>query len=278
MLTSPGNESFELLPPTPDQDETVAVARFSTVDAARVWRHSEENQALTDQAKPLVEGGLLMQLTGKAAIEYYVQHSATEVIITQIKPGSEEAYRAFAARIQRVQERFPGYIGSFVQPPHHKETGWTTILRFDSVGHLNAWMTSPQRAALLKESEDLIHGFEAQRVDTSFPGWVPADPATGRPPSIWKTATLVLLTLFPVVMLELKFLNPHLRELPPALATFIGNGISVALTTWPLMPLAIRLFRPWLFPEGQPPALVRMMPLVLVCSYAIEIALLWRLL
>jgi hypothetical protein len=278
MLESPGSESFELLPPTPDQDETAAVARFSTVDASRVWRHSEENQALIDEAKPLVEGGLLMQLTGKAAIEYYVQHSATEVIITQIKPGSEEKYRAFAVRIQKAQERFPGYVGSFVQPPHHKEMGWTTVLRFDSVGHLNAWMQSPQRAALLKESENLIEGFEAQRVDTSFPGWVPADPATGRPPSIWKTAALVLLTLFPVVMLELKFLNPHLHGLPPALATFIGNGISVALTTWPLMPLAIRAFKPWLFPEGQPPTLVRAMPLVLLLCYAVEIAALWRLL
>jgi uncharacterized protein len=278
MLQSPGSESFEFLAPTQDQEEAAAVARFSTVDALRVWRHSEENQALIDEAKPLVDGGVLIQLSGKAAIEYYVQHSATEVIITRIKPGSEEAYRAFFARIQKAQESFAGYLGSFVQPPQHNEKGWTTVLRFDSVDHLNAWMSSPQRAALLKESVDLIEGFEAQRVDTSFPGWVPADPVTGKPPSIWKTATLVLLTLFPVVMLELKFLNPQLHGLPPALATFIGNAISVGLTTWPLMPLAIRAFRPWLFPEGQPRALVRAMPFVLLCSYAIEIAVLWRLL
>jgi antibiotic biosynthesis monooxygenase (ABM) superfamily enzyme len=278
MLASPGAESFEFLPPTPDQEEAVAVARFSSVDAVRVWRHSEANQALMEEARPLVEGGLLMQLTGKAAMEYYVQHSATEVIITQIKPGSETAYRAFAQRIQKVQETFPGYLGSFVQPPHHKETGWTTVLRFDSVRHLNAWMTSAQRADLLKESQDLVHGFQAQRVDTSFPGWVPANPVTGKPPNLWKTAALVLLTLFPVVMIELKFLNPHLRGLPPSVATFIGNAISVLLTTWPLMPLAIRAFRPWLFPEDQPPALVAAMPVILLGCYAIEIAVFWRLL
>jgi antibiotic biosynthesis monooxygenase (ABM) superfamily enzyme len=86
-----------------------------------------------------------------------------------------------------------------------------------------------------------------------------------------------LLTLFPVVMLEIKFLNPHLRSWPPALATFTGNAISVLLTTWPLMPLAIRAFRPWLFPEGQPRALVLAMPLLLPLCYAIEIAVLWRL-
>ncbi len=112
-----GSESFEFLPPTPDQEEAVAVARFATVDAVRVWRHSEANQALIEEARPLVEGGLLMQLTGKAAMEYYVQHSATEVIITQIKPGSETAYRAFAERIQKVQETFPvTSVRSFSRP------------------------------------------------------------------------------------------------------------------------------------------------------------------
>ena len=280
MLQSPGATSFEYVPPSPDQEEAVAVARFTTVDAMRVWRHSSSNAALIDEAKPMVDGGIVMLLTGKAALEYFAQNSATEVIITQIKPGSEAAYRAFADRIQRVQERFPGYLGSFVQPPHHKETGWTTVLRFDAVRNLNAWLSSPQRAQLLKESEPLIEGFQAQRVDTSFPGWVPADPATGRSPSIWKTAALVLLTLFPVVMLELKFLNPVLRAagFPPALGTFTGNAISVLLTTWPLMPLAIRAFGPWLFPEGRSPTLVAAMPLILILCYAIEIALLWRLL
>ncbi len=70
----------------------------------------------------------------------------------------------------------------------------------------------------------------------------------------------------------------HLHGLPPAIATFIGNGISVALTSWPLMPLAIRAFRPWLFPEGQATTLVRAMPLLLLLCYAVEIASLWRLL
>jgi len=279
MLQSPGAESFEYIAPTPDQEEAVAVARFASIDGLRTWRTSEANKALIAEGEPLVQGGLLMQLTGKAAIEYYVQHSATEVIITQIKPGREEAYRAFADRIQKIQETLPGYMGSFVQPPHHKETGWTTVLRFDSEENLDAWMTSPQRAALLKDSEDLIQGFEAQRVDTSFPGWVPRDPVTGKPPNMWKTASLVLLTLFPVVMLELKFLNPHLTGLrSPALATFIGNAISVSLTTWPLMPLAIRAFRPWLFPENQPTWRVQTSPLFLIACYAIEIAVLWRLL
>jgi hypothetical protein len=59
---------------------------------------------------------------------------------------------------------------------------------------------------------------------------------------------------------------------------FTGNAISVALTTWPLMPLAIRGFRPWLFPENHPRGLVVAMPFILICCYAVELLALWRLL
>lgn len=280
LLRSPGAESFEVIPQTPDQDEVVGIARFATVDALRVWRHSETNRDLIEEVREHVEGGVVMQLAGQSAAEYYVQHSATEVIITRIKPGKENEYRAFADRIQRMQQSFPGYIGSFVQPPHHNETGWTTVLRFQAQRDLDRWLNSSERKSLLKEAEDLIEGFEAQRIDTSFPGWVPADPATGKPPNMWKTAGLVLLGLFPVVMFELRFLNPLLRAaaVPPALGTFIGNAISVALTTWPLMPIAIRLFHAWLYPEKQPKWLVLTSPAVLVACYVLEIAILWRLL
>ena len=97
-------------------------------------------------------------------------------------------------------------------------------MRFDSKANLEGWLKSDARAALVQESEELVQGFHAQRIDTSFPGWVPTDPATGKPPSKWKTACLILLTLFPLVMLEIRFLNPHLQSLNPAVGTFIGNA------------------------------------------------------
>ncbi|MDQ2681068.1 MAG: hypothetical protein M3Y21_08615 [Candidatus Eremiobacteraeota bacterium] len=278
VLASPGATSFEFWPPGPGQSEAVGLMRFSSVDALTLWRESATNRALVEEGAPLVVGGVIMQLAGQAAIEYSIQHSATEVIITQIKPGKEAAYRAFADRIQKAQEAFAGYLGSFVEPPHQNETGWTAVLRFDTAANLDLWLKSDVRAELLKESQDLIKGFHAQRVDTSFPGWVPRDPSTGKPPSIWKTAALVLLTLFPVVMLELRFLSPYLQGFNRAHATFIGNAISVLITTWPLMPLAVRAFHPWLFPKDHPRTTTAVGWVVILLCYAIEVVVFWRLL
>jgi uncharacterized protein len=191
-----------------------------------------------------------------------------EVIVTRIKPGSEEAYRAVADRFARAQAAFPGYLGASTQAPQQPGDAWSTIISFDSVEHLESWLESPQRAALIAESDALTDGFTRHRIDTSFPGWVTADAAGGEAPNMWKTAALVLLTLFPVVMLEEKFLYPVLAKLNPSLGTFIGNVVSVALTTWPLMPLAIwGLYR-----------LRRAFVVVVLAAYALEIALLWRLL
>lgn len=279
VLASAGAVSVEFWPPAPpDQLESVAITRFASVDALRKWRRGNRNSELIDEAAPLAEGGLVMQLVGQAAVDYTVRHGVTMVMVTDIKPGKEAAYRAWADRIQKLQATFPGYVGSFVQPPQHKETGWTTVLRFDSAANLEGWLKSDVRAAMVKESEQLVDDFHAQRVDTSFPGWVANNPVTGKPPNLWKTACLILLTLFPVVMLELRFLNPQLETLNPAVRTFIGNALSVTLTTWPLMPLAIFGFGAWLFPENKPRWLVLTMPIVLVLCYAIEIALLWHLL
>jgi antibiotic biosynthesis monooxygenase (ABM) superfamily enzyme len=271
--------SVELWPAAPpDQQEVVAVARFGSLDTLRQWRRGETNRQLIEEASPLVEGGLVMQLVGQAAVEYAVTHGASMLIVTQIKPGREAAYRAWANRIQKLQASFPGFLGSFVQPPRDGEVDWTTILRFDSAANLDRWLKSDERAAMVKDSEELVGGFLAQRVDTSFPGWTPNDPATGAQPSMWKTACLVLLTLFPVIMLELRFLNPHLKSLNPAVSTFIGNIISVGLTTWPLMPLAIVGFHAWLYPEGYPRWVAWGMPLALLLAYLLEIALFWNLL
>ncbi len=83
-----GAESVEFWPPAPpDQLEWVAVARFTSVDALRKWRRGDENRQARREVMPLVEGGMVMQLVGQAAVDYSVKHGVTMVMVTEIKPG-----------------------------------------------------------------------------------------------------------------------------------------------------------------------------------------------
>ena len=141
-------------------------------------------------------------LAEKSSIEVEVKETESdggvvEVIITQVKPGKEAAYREWETKIQQAQSKFPGYRGSYVQPPVAGELGWTTLMRFDTTEQLDRWLKSPERAALVKEAESLVDYAHLQQMGTSFPGWFPTDPKTGKGPPNWKAAMLVLLGLFP---------------------------------------------------------------------------------
>jgi hypothetical protein len=90
---------------------------------------------------------------------------------------------------------------------------------------------------------------------------------------------LVVLVLFPIVMMELRFLSPLLSGLHLAVSTFIGIVISVVLIAWPFMPLAISALNWWVLPAQESPRWINLTGIaLLVALYAIEIAAFWHLL
>jgi uncharacterized protein len=248
--------------------------RFRDAEHLDRWRNSKAWHNLLQEAQPL--------LAEKSSIEIEVKDAGpdggvVEVIITQVKPGKEAAYREWETRIQQAQSKFPGYRGSYVQPPVAGELGWTTLMRFDTAEQLDRWLKSPERAALVKEAEPLVDYAHLQQMGTSFPGWFPTDPKTGQGPPNWKAAMLVLLGLFPIVMLESFFVMPRLASLNFSLALFIGNAISVALTTWLTMPVFIKALDWWLFPKPDAPKSVHWKGTLLVCAfYALSVAIFWK--
>lgn len=107
-------------------------------------------------------------------------------------------------------------------------------------------------------------------------GWFSSVSKGAEAPPDWKQGMIVLLVLFPIVMLEMKFLSPLTVGLNPSLAMFIGNAISVGLVTWPTVPIVINLLRWWLMPDPKRRWKINVLgTLFVMCLYAIEIALFW---
>src|ERR1051325_921129 len=84
--------------------------RFAGSDHLEAWRKSETWQRLLTDAAPLI--------AEKSSIAVEVKQSdaddgVVEVIITQVKPGKEAAYREWETRIQQAQSKFPGYRGAY---------------------------------------------------------------------------------------------------------------------------------------------------------------------
>jgi len=88
---------------------------------------------------------------------------------------------------------------------------------------------------------------------------------------------LVLLGLFPIVMLEGFFVMPRLKSLNFSLALFIGNSISVALTTYLTMPWFVKTLNWWLFPKPDAPKSVHWKGTLLIFAfYALSVAIFWK--
>jgi uncharacterized protein len=274
----PGFISSDIMPPGEHSDAWTIVLNFKSHDLLTDWQQSKERGALIAELLPLLRGGDIGEAMQKETSQATQPGTnVTQVILSKIRPGMEDAYRAWAARIQQAQSLYPGYRGMYLQPPKSTDGHWTTLLRYDTAAHLEAWMAAPERAELLEESKAFIEKEELMRLATSFPGWVPINPLTGKGPPDWKTALLILLGLYPIVVIELRFLNPLLGGLNSSLATFIGNAISVAGTTFITMPLFVRAFGWWLFVDKNSPKLTTPAGLaILTALFAAEVAFFWR--
>lgn len=245
LMPAAGFRALETInPQPPHQHEWLNIIEFDTEEALTAWMDSPARAALLEKSAPLLESRLI-SLRGAAGRSVAMAESITEVIVTRLVPGREDAYRAWAARIQQAYSQFPGFQG-FNTKRQENGHSWTSLIRFDTEAHLDAWLTSSTRAALLKEAESFIAEVQLHRIEPSFPGWVGTD-STGQPPPRWKTTMLVLLSLYPVANFDFFVLSPLLPGLPFGLHYFIPYAIGVILISYLVMPFFVRLFSPWLY-------------------------------
>ena len=268
---APGFVSLEIIPAFAGSVEWRIIQRFQTSNFLERWQNLPvRRQSLLD-LNP-IRGGAEGDVLDEIAPDFHSLSCVTEVITTEIEPGCEESFQSWAEGVQAAQAQFPGYMGTLIQAPISAEIPyWTTLVRYSAPEQLEAWLASPERKALLERSDPLVSRWKSQRLANPFGGWFPTKPDQP-PPAAWKQTSLVLLVLFPVVMLEIRFLSPLLTHAPMAIATFIGNAVSVSLVSWPLMKFAIALLGWWLTPDPKNRQRAELLGISTIAAlYAVEI-------
>lgn len=274
----PGFISLEILNPKENQGEQwIIIQKFSNSEWFKNWTHSKERQALIEELNEIIPGKSFRVEEDESNTTHFTD-GVTEVFVTQVAPGMEAAYREWGAKINRIEARYPGFRGVYLQAPTaSNQTTWITLLQFDSQDHLDQWLVSEERKNILQEASVFVSSCESHRVISPYAGWFSSIGNQNTPPSVWKQTMVVLLVLFPVVMLERKFLQLESNGFNASFATFISNTISVSLIAWPLMPIAIRYLHWWLTPKKNEEKRARVLGTGFVfLLYLIEIALFWN--
>ena len=85
--------------------------------------------------------------------------SPTVVVARRVLPDHEDEFRVWDSRIRKAASEHPGFVASEVQPPNPSHPGeWVTVYSFDTASHLDTWLGSSARAALMEEVDPLLDG------------------------------------------------------------------------------------------------------------------------
>lgn len=182
----------------------------------------------------------------------------TLVIKHRVKAGFEVPYEAWLRNIVSIAGQQEGHLG--VDVIRGKSAGldlYTCVLRFCSTESMQRWLDSPQRLGLVNEATPMLADGDQTEVNPVNEFWfAPQADAASPPPPRWKQAVVTLLVILPHTLLvpliwgPLLQLNTFLSNY--VVATFLITLTIVVSVVYLFMPMATRLFAPWLSSSTQP--------------------------
>lgn len=256
----------EISRPTSLQPDWVVVYRFDSIAHLQAWINSATRQRFLDRGRKYLDGPATQQVVSGGT--QTPDPLVTVVVTHRVHPDHVEAFLAWQRRMDEEESTFEGFRGTeLFRPIEGLQDEWTTLYRFDSAEHLDAWLTSDKRKEVLAEGEK-FHDFRMRTIDNSFGSWF-AFEENGReapPPSETKTSVAVWVGLYPTVVLLTLALSP--AHLPLWLNLLIGNLLSSFIMSFLTMPFYVNpLLRRWLRPRPDaPPARTNLVGLGLVAA------------
>jgi antibiotic biosynthesis monooxygenase (ABM) superfamily enzyme len=169
-------------------------------------------------------------------------------ITRRVRPGCEaefqEALRTF------LQDSFAhaSVLGAtmIVPPPGSPSRDFGILRTFRDAGERDAFYASPIYRTWEERARQLTEGDPERRELHGLEAWF-RSPA--RPPARWKMATVTFAGVYPLTSVLPDLFGAWLPSWHPLLVNIVVTGLIVALLTWAIMPLLIRLFARWLHQE-----------------------------
>ncbi len=230
------------------------VYRFDSVAHLQAWINSGTRQTYLDVGARYFDGPATQQVvsSGTRSLDPLV----TVVVTHRVAPNQVDAFLDWQHRLVEEESKFEGFRGTeLFRPIEGLQEEWTTLYRYDSAEHLDAWLTSPQRQRILAEGEK-FSDFALHTIDNSFGSWF-AFEGNGRqaapPPSETRTSLAIWVGLYPTVVLLTLALSP--LHMPLWIGLLVGNLLSSLIMSFLTMPYYVNpLLGRWLRPPPDEPA------------------------
>jgi len=171
---------------------------------------------------------------------------ATRVFRRRVHAGSEERYEDWLTGISQTAAGSPGSQGTTILRPAERGSEYVAIMQFENTESLEAWLGSADRERWMSRLGAVDICQEDVATLTGMERWLTQLPGPGAPPPRYKSAALVLLGLYPLVLALDVVLGPLLSNLPGPVGLLISLLVSVAIMVWSVLPWLTRVFHGWL--------------------------------
>ncbi|MEM7518401.1 MAG: antibiotic biosynthesis monooxygenase [Planctomycetota bacterium] len=172
----------------------------------------------------------------------------TSVFKRSVRDGSEARYEDWLTGIAQAAARSSGSQGTTILQPTKGGSEYVAITQFETAERLEAWLSSAEREGWMSKLRDIDVCREHVSTLAGMERWFTNSPSERALPPRYKTAVLVLLGLYPLVLLLDVLLGPLLSGLPRPVGLLISLLISVSIMVGGVLPLLTRMFRGWLHP------------------------------
>lgn len=227
-------------------DWAIAVS-FESENSLHEWLDGTTWKALVRRG---ADRGLLPLCADLVIVGGAVLPTGVGIVASKVSDGMEDDFQAAHGRLTMAASKFSGYEGTAVFAPGASGE-WMSLIRFRTESQLSAWLRSPERKEVLpRVRSSLTRDFSVFAQTTPLGTTVRrVNGRTAMTPS-WKTAMLLLMVLYPMGMLQSRFVAPVIGKLgvKPWLSVWLGQMVSVALMQWWLMPTVSSRCRRWLDP------------------------------
>ncbi len=227
-------------------DWAVAVT-FESEDSLHQWLDGATWKQLVRAA---AASGFLRRSSDLVIIDGAVMPTGVAIVSSSVSSGMEADFQAAHIKLTAAASQFSGYEGTAVFPPGTPGK-WMSLVRFRTEPQLSAWLRSPQRnEGLPPVRSSLTRDFSVLARTTPFGTTVRNVDGKAEMTPSWKTAMLLLMVLYPMVMLQSRFVAPVIRMsgAQPWLSVWLSQVLSVALMQWWLMPTVSSWCHRWLDP------------------------------
>ncbi len=176
----------------------------------------------------------------------HTQEPVTVIFNWMVTPGKEQEFQSWMHKVHEAALEWPGHLGvTTLRPPQGSED-YRTILRFDCAEHLESWLHSEERRALMKSLGNLAkqHTEKASGLETWFnlPGKLVV------PPPRWKMAVTTIIAIYPIALFFAVLVTPHVTSWPVYVRSALVPIFGPIILTYLFMPtLTQRILRRWLY-------------------------------